>query len=785
MFVSRIIAAGSNTQGQILTRLFVCKPLVVLLGIAFSGSAWAADSWSSGRLCRAPSAAHAAQTDTQPDKDDTPLPADATRITADKAAGQTHTRHRAEGNVVVERNDETLKADWVDYRPQQDTVQAGDHFVLTRGDGAQVQGERLDYDLAQKSGNAEQVEFAAEQDGRRLQGVGSSLHMENDRRYTMRDVKFNTCGEGDTSWYVQAAELNADRKTGIGVARHARLVFAGVPILYTPWADFPLNGNRKSGFLMPYVSFGSNGATLKLPYYFNLAPNYDATFTPGVISRRGVQLSGEFRYLQPKFQGSLQAAYMPYDNASRHNHRYEIQLRHQHRFTPQITGGIHFNQVSDDDYYRDFYGRNDIAENVNLNRSLWLNYTGNAWGGDVQAAFLVRKYQTLADSNGYRSAPYALMPHLSLDWQRHWRNATIHWKNQLTRFESDRAQNGTRLVMYPSIQWDFSTLWGYIRPKIGVHATQYWLNRWQGNPRQSVNRVLPIANIDTGLTFERERTWFKTPLIQTLEPRLFYNYIPSRHQNHLPNFDSSENSFSYDQLFRENLYSGSDRINAANSVSLGVQSRILHADTGSEIFRAGIGQKFYLSRDDVLLDGSTGTRARHRSDVALFAGGQIAPNWFADTQYHWNANQKNTERFDIGVRYNPEPGKILSARYKYNRNTEIYAGFFGKLQHIDLAAQYPINQNLYAVGRLNYSISPWVALEQTLGLEYKNPCGCWSVSFVGQRYVDGISNGRSSHKSAVFLTLQLKNLSNIGNNPYEQLRLGIPGYSKTNEVFTR
>lgn len=221
MFVSRIIAAGSNTQGQILTRLFVCKPLVVLLGIAFSGSAWAADSWSSGRLCRAPSAAHTAQTDTQPDKDDTPLPAGATRITADKAAGQTHTRHRAEGNVLVERNDETLKADWVDYRPQQDTVQAGDHFVLTRGDGAQVQGERLDYDLAQKSGNAEQVEFAAEREGRRLQGVGSSLHMENDQRYTVRDVKFNTCGEGDTSWYVQAAELKADRETGIGVARHA------------------------------------------------------------------------------------------------------------------------------------------------------------------------------------------------------------------------------------------------------------------------------------------------------------------------------------------------------------------------------------------------------------------------------------------------------------------------------------------------------------------------------------------------------------------------------------
>ena len=776
---------------MILPRLSAHTPLVLALGAVFStaaaaeGTATAADGWSRSDLsCRA-----GAQSgdDLPPAKGSggAVLPENATRISAERIAGQTNVRARAEGDVIIERNDQTLNADWVDYDQQADVVRAGDSFTLTRGDGQTVRGKELHYDLSHESGRAADAQFAVEHESRRLQGVSAEMEMQDKNHYAMRGVKFNTCNPGDRSWYIQAAELKADRESGIGTARHARLVFGGVPVLYTPWADFPLNGNRKSGFLMPYVSFGSNGATLKLPYYFNLAPNYDATFTPGVISRRGVQLSGEFRYLQPKYQGSLQAAYMPYDNASRHNHRYEIQLRHQHRFTPQITGGIHFNQVSDDDYYRDFYGRNDIAENVNLNRSLWLNYTGNAWGGDVQAAFLVRKYQTLADSNGYRSAPYALMPHLSLDWQRHWRNATIHWKNQLTRFESDRAQNGTRLVMYPSIQWDFSTLWGYIRPKIGVHATQYWLNRWQGNPRQSVNRVLPIANIDTGLTFERERTWFKTPLIQTLEPRLFYNYIPSRRQNHLPNFDSSENSFSYDQLFRENLYSGSDRINAANSVSLGVQSRILHADTGSEIFRAGIGQKFYLSRDDVLLDGSTGTRARHRSDIALFAGGQIAPNWFADTQYHWNANQKNTERFDIGVRYNPEPGKILSARYKYNRNTEIYAGFFGKLQHIDLAAQYPINQNLYAVGRLNYSISPWVALEQTLGLEYKNPCGCWSVSFVGQRYVDGIRNGRSSHKSAVFLTLQLKNLSNIGNNPYEQLRLGIPGYSKTNEVFTR
>ncbi|XXQ67716.1 LPS-assembly protein LptD [Neisseriaceae bacterium B1] len=759
------------------------KTLVLILATTFSGSLWAAD-WHTqeGAFCHTPSQETHAVAPAQGSGGER-LAKDVTRITADRMAGQIQARHRAEGDVIVERNQETLNADWIDYDQPSDTVRAGDEFTLTRANGQTVRGKTLDYQLDSSSGSVQNAQFEAQdKDGRRLQGVSSELQMHDKQHYEMRDVQFNTCQPGDKSWYIQAAEVKTNHETGIGVAKHARLVFGGVPVLYTPWADFPINGNRKSGLLVPSISIGSDGTKVDLPYYLNLAPNYDATITPSVITARGARIGGEFRYLEPKFSGSLSGMYMPDDKRSQFNNRYEINAQHHHRLSEHLSGGISYHQVSDDDYYRDFYGRNDIAENVNLDRRLWLNYQKDVWGQPFTAQLLVQKYQTLSDALGNKDRPYAIMPRLSAQWQKNFsQTGQFNISGQFTHFSHDTKQEGARAVIYPSVQWDFHNHWGYVRPKIGLHATQYWLDAFENQGSRNVSRVLPIVNVESGMTFERQARLFGNQYMQTLEPRLFYNYIPKKSQNDLPNFDTSENDFSYEQLFRENAYSGNDRINASNSVALGLQTRILDHKAGAERFRAGIGQRFYLNNDNVSLDGRVYKGERNRSDLVAFAGGWLHPNWYADTRWHWSQSDEETKNFDVGMRYNPEPGKVLAARFKYGANEEIYTGFYGKLKHIDLAAQWPINQNLYAVGRLNYSISPWVALEQTAGLEYRNPCGCWGVSVIGQRYVDGLN----SHKNAFFVTLQLKDLSNIGNNPYEQLRLGIPGYTKTNEVFTQ
>lgn len=769
---------------MILPRLSAHTPLVLALGAVFStaaaaeGTATAADGWSRSDLsCRA-----GAQSG-----DDLPqakgsggavLPENATRISADRIAGQTNVRARAEGDVIIERNDQTLNADWVDYDQQADVVRAGDSFTLTRGDGQTVRGKELHYDLSRESGRAADAQFAVEHESRRLQGVSTEMEMRDKNHYAMRGVKFNTCNPGDRSWYIQAAELKADRESGIGTARHARLVFGGVPVLYTPWADFPLNGNRKSGLLVPTIKIGSDGTELELPYYFNLAPNYDATLAPGIITARGATLGGEFRYLQDKYSGSLKAKYLPHDRRSPHRHRYEAEFAHLHRFNTDLSGGIDYRQVSDDDYYRDFYGRNEIAENVHLNRSAWLDYRRDLFGQPVQMRLSVQRYQTLSDAQGRKQRPYAILPRFSAAWQKNFGLGQFNIDTQFTRFEHSELQSGSRLVIYPSWQWDFSRPWGYVRPKIGVHATRYWLKGKDGYESRTLSRVLPLTNVDAGLAFERQTTLFGKSYLQTLEPRAFYNYIPAKSQNDLPNFDTSLNGFSYAQLFRENIYSGQDRINASNSLSVGLQSRMIDAATGAERFRAGIGRKYYFRDDNVLLDGSIEHGRRWRSDIAAFAGGRIGDNWHADLSWHYNESAKATQRFDIGASYNPEPGKVISARFKYGAREEIYTGFYGKLKHIDFAAQWPINERLYAIGRFNYSLSPHTPLEQMAGLEYKSACGCWSVSVVGQRYV----NGLNSRKNAFFVTLQLKDLSSLGKDPYEQLRLAIPGYSKTNEV---
>jgi len=759
------------------------------LGIAFGAQAAYADDLSLGSTCLncnpAELSAAAASAPTVETSGEAALPTDYTRITADEVGGQSKVSVRAEGNVIIERNSQVLNAQWVDYNQQTETVTAGDSFVLY-DNGSVVSGDKLEYKLSDSTGSGENLRLETEHEGRRLQAVSAQGQLQGKNRYHLQDTKFNTCQRGDASWYIQADSIEADYEQGVGVAKNAKLVFGGVPVLYTPWADFPLNGNRKSGLLVPTVGLGSDGLELDLPYYLNLAPNYDATITPGVIGSRGARIGGQFRYLQPKYAGQVEGTWMPDDRKSEHNNRYQFKLNHNQQFTSKLSGGIDYNRVSDNDYYRDFYGQDDIAANVNLNRQVWLNYNDTLWGGALNGHFIVQKYQTLANIYGYKDEPYAILPRLQGTWNKNIGNAQVDLFGQFTRFDHNSKQSGNRAVLYPSVRWNLHNEWGFISPKLGVHYTFYDLDDFENNPGRSVSRTLPIFNIDAGMTFERQTRLFGHDFVQTLEPRLFYNYIPTKSQNDLPNFDSSENSFSYEQLFRENLYSGNDRINSANSLTAALQTRYLDDKTGAERLRAGIGQKYYFTTDNVLLDGSVSRYQRNRSDWIAFGQGQISESVSAHAIVHYNQNLRRWENLDTGLLYNPEPGKALSVRYKYGRNEPIYLQddgnyYYDKLKQIDIGAQWPITRQLSAVARFNYDLDVKKPLEQLVGLEYRSGCGCWSASVVGQRYV----NSLNSYKNAVFFNLQLKDLSNIGNNPSEKLRLVVPGYSPTHEVMKK
>lgn len=716
-----------------------------------------------------------------------PIPANsAVRLTADEVSGVGQKEAQASGDVIVERDDQVINAHTIAYDETSNQVVSPNDFILRNG-VANLSGSRLAYNLQTAQGTAEGVRFAyndeTQDDYRRiarLQGEADSMQMFGKNYYRMNNAIANTCNTGDDSWYIKASQIDTDREKNIGVARHARLVFKGVPIIYSPWLDFPLNGNRKSGFLAPTFGGGSDGFELAMPYYFNLAPNYDATLTPHYYSRRGLAMAAETRYLFENFGGKVWGEWLPDDQLADKDRRV-IHFQHNHDLSGSLKMGIDYHQAGDDNHYRDLGGRLDSAENVNLNRQIWLSHNGRLLGGAINTKLNVQRYQTLQDEQRTLKEPYRLLPQLSTQWTNNIDRAKISVSGELTRFEHRSLQEGMREVLYPTARWDFSNQWGFLRPKVGVHATAYQLDDYQKIKGHSTTRVLPIFSVDSGVQFERNTQMFGRNLTQTLEPRLFYTYIPTREQNHLPNFDSSENTFTYEQLFRENRFSGNDRINAANQLSTAVMSRFYDSDTGVERFKAGLGQRFYLKRDDVDLSGHINQRKENRSDFVAFLGGNITDKWYVQGDVHYNEKQKRTESYATHAMYHPAAGKTVSVRFGYDRNSSWYSDEKDELKFIDAGVQWPIYKGLSVVARQNYSLTHHKALDSLAGFQYDAKCGCWSFKAVAQRYITDYDKT----KNAFFFQLQLRGLGGLGSSADKELRYAIPGYSLTDKDLTR
>ncbi|MDN0075720.1 LPS-assembly protein LptD [Crenobacter sp. SG2303] len=711
---------------------------------------------------------------------------DQTHVTADDLSGTMDEVLKARGDVVVTRNDQTVNADWLDYYQDKNRVKAGDRFTLTQP-GAVVTGHDLDYYLDSRTGKASDATFDAQtQTGpkRRLRGDGQEIGFEGPDQYQLRQARFNTCSPGDDTWYIKASAIDLDYDRNVGVAHHAHLEFEGVPVFYTPWIDFPLDGGRKSGVLAPVISGGSDGFGIDIPYYFNLAPNYDATLTARYNAKRGAGVAGEFRYLEPSYRGTLYTEQMPNDRTT-DSSRWLWNGTHSQTLLPGLSFNYIATQVSDDNYFKDFGNRQTIADSTNLDREAWFNYGFNVAGIGGSAMLRWQRYQTLQqDPLSPVTPPYARLPQLTLNLNKSLEDGpSANLASEWTYFSSDVQQSGRRFVAYPSVTWRLDKSWGYVQPKIGFHYTEYSLDSFAGSsiasaaPSSTQTRELPITSIDSGLYFDRDTSFFGRDHTQTLEPRLYYVYIPTKAQNTLPNFDTSENDINYAQLFTENRFSGSDRINGANQVTAGLTSRLIDNEGGLERLRLTFAQRYYFTRDDINLAGNTTQRTGSGSDFLLGAGGDLTRAWRFDSNYQYSQADSHTDQVTASLRYNPAPGKTLSARYRYGYNQDVDINNNPEtLRQVDLGAQWPIARRWYGLARLNYSLNQRKPLEQLAGFEYND--GCWTLRLVGQRYVTDLVNV----KTKFYVQVELKDLAGIGSNPLNTLRLSIPGYSKINET---
>lgn len=617
-------------------------------------------------------------------------------------------------------------------------------------------------------------------------GDAKKVLFEGEHKKVLKSARYTTCEVDQDDWYIKASELEIDTYTKKATAWNARVEFMGAPLLYTPWIDFSYLNQRKSGFLSPTIGTTSrSGFEVQVPYYWNIAPEMDATLGVRALSKRGVQLQGEFRYLDEKFNGVNNIEFLPSDNNTGEN-RYYMSLTHAHSFGNGWSGGYYFEKVSDDEYFSELDTRITVTSRVNLAQQAYINYADETWSFNG----LVQKYQTLDKF----SFPYERLPQLTLNGDKDWDLVNTKLYSQWVSFDRQTDEpfrlaignsnqletnvTGNRFTLYPSVSFPFEKPYGYIKPKFGIHYTSYSLDNesWAfknnlGNAfgtgnYQSDNRSLPIFSLDSGLFFDREVKVVNNRYTQTLEPRLFYVYIPYKDQSMFPIFDTAEADLNIGSLFLENQFTGNDRVNDANLLSLALTTRMIDANTGQQRLAAMIGQRFYFSDQKVTMPG-VAPRTDNSSDIVAAITARLTNDWNVDAGWQYNTDRSTTVKSNIGARYNPEPGKVLNLSYRYTED---------RLEQIDVSGQWPFGQGWYGIGRWNYSMFENQPIEGIAGIEYD--AGCWQARSVLQR----VSTATAEANYALYFQLELGGLTSIGSNPMRLLERSIPGYSPSGEI---
>lgn len=684
-------------------------------------------------------------------------------IEADDIQGHQDRDLEARGNARLHSRGKALAGDWLLYQSERDEVDAAGNIRLEqRGDV--FEGTRLKLNLETEHGFMQQPRFrlgepAARGDAREFFFVGEN-------RYRVDRGRYTTCGPGQDDWFIRARDLDIDKNTEVGTAREAAIVFRDTPLLYLPWVDFSLGQRRKSGFLSPtFATSAKSGAELAIPYYWNIAPNRDATFTPHALARRGVMLGTELRYLERGYRGELRFETLPNDRVANGDDRFAASFRHQQTWGPWNLL-LNMQKVSDNNYFRDLSNHVQATSLMLLPRVMTLS-RGGALGDNGNWSFIgqTQRFQTLQDPLTPITPPYFRLPQLSLVTTTYGvLHTDINFTGSYVDFHHPTLLTGRRVVAYPSISLPLSTPYAFLTPKVGVHHTRYALEANAAGLRNA-NRTVPIVNTEGGLVFERDTSIRGRSFLQTLEPRFQYLYIPTRAQNTLPNFESGVAGVNFATIFAENQFSGNDRINDANQVALGLDSRLLDPQTGIEQARVAIAQRHYFKDQSVTVPG-VAPRSGTSSDVLAALSGRVAPNLITEAAIQYDNDASETRKFALAARYQPEFGKAFNASYRFTRNV---------LENVDVSTQWPVAAGWTTLARMNYSIKDKRITEGLAGFEYNG--GCWVVRFVSYTVAVGTGNASPS----VFLQLELNGVTKVGSNPLDVLRQNIAGYTKINE----
>lgn len=677
-------------------------------------------------------------------------------ITSDRAQLGVDGNAVLSGNVRVTQGERRIEADDVEYDAASTAIKVRG---AVRYDDPVLSASGGNGEYSQAGGaNFEGASFEMkERPGR---GTAAQMELTPDGLVRLDQVSFSTCPDDEPDWRIRARSIALDTRARQGTGRNAQIEFKGVPLIYLPWISFPLGEQRKSGFLFPSLGHSTrSGLQFALPYYFNLAPNYDFTLLPSWYSKRGVDLGGKFRYLAPQHRGSVDFNLLPADDvAGRDRHR--VRFVHRTDLWSEWRFSIDAENVSDASYFEDFAQGPQGTSTAFLERVARLTYRDEHWRlrGEVQ------QFQTIDRALAEADRPYARVPRLlaSGNWAAGPSGRISYgFDSELVNFDRDVGVTGWRLDATPTVGLDLSGAGYYLKPQAGYRYTRYALDGTAPGRDDTPQRSLPFAALDAGLVLEREAGG-RAQRRLTLEPRLLYLYTPFRAQDELPVFDTGLPDLNLVQLFGTNRYVGADRVSNANQASVGVTARLFDADSGSRFLAATIGQTFYFERLRVGLPGEPPRRG-NESDLVAELALTAYKDFNVDFGLQWNPQDSRSERAQVRVQYRPDDARVLNLGYRLQRD---------RLEQADVSGAWPIAKRWNLFARWTYDLQENGSLERFAGLEYK-AC-CWRLRAVARRFVSSRTGERDT---AVYLQLELNGLASVGSSADAFLEDAIRGYS--------
>lgn len=720
------------------------------------------------------------------------------------------------GDVVMRQGSMQVEADEASLMQAENrgelngNVRLRDNGALVVGDHAAVQ---LDNGEAQID-NAEYVLHKAS-----VRGSALYAKRQEDSIIRLKDGTYTRCEPGSNAWNLKGNNITLNPATGFGTATNVTLRVKDIPVFYTPYIYFPIDDRRQSGFLPPSISSSSDtGLMLVTPYYFNLAPNYDATLYPRIMTERGVMMEGEFRYLTESSEGQVGAAYLDdgdderKDEPKYKDQRYLYSWQNKSGVDSRLLGEVDYTNISDPYYFQDLETDLDVGNQTFVNQQGALTYRGDSF--DAKLNVHAYELATVTDVT-----PYDRLPQVTFDGVLPFQPGGLNftYNTEFVRFDRDLDEytyenqqspdsyltgltraTGDRVHLEPGVSLPLNWDWGYVKPTLKYLYTDYSLDLdSQGKSElatagdkfsSSENRGLPLYSVDAGLYFDRNTTLFGNNYRQTLEPRAYYLNVPYRDQSDIPIFDTSETPFSYASLFRENRFTSSDRIGDANQLSLGTSSSFIEPN-GFKRANVAIGQTFYFEDRRVQLPGIDGKETASTSPYALAGEYRFNNDWRVSSALNWDPDIGETRSGNVMAHYQPEanPGKIVNAGYRYRNDVKRFnprtgefelAGEEYKIDQSDVSVIWPVVPQWSAIARWQFDYNQSRTLEAFGGFEYDN-C-CWKLRVINRYWVDYDEfdlERQAKGDRGIFLQIVLKGLGGvIGNKVESFLDQGIQGY---------